>query len=185
MGTARAFGRPAAWTVVSASGTYLWALGVGVAAVLSSYGLLRSRLGLALTAIRDEETAARSVGVGVLRTQMIVWVIAAFGCGLAGAVYEGLSALYIQPEAAFTRQPVGVHDLHRRDRRHGHDRGADHRHRDLLRAAAVASGHGSWYLIILGGVAVVAAVWLRAGLWGAVGSRVGGTSSRCSAACAI
>ena len=48
--------------------------------------ILRSRIGLALTAIRDDETAARSLGVNVLRTKVLVWTVAALGCGLVGAV---------------------------------------------------------------------------------------------------
>ena len=51
-----------------------------------AYLLLRSRIGLALTAIRDDEAAARSLGVDVLRTKVLVWIVAAFGCGVAGAV---------------------------------------------------------------------------------------------------
>ena len=50
-------------------GTYWWALGAGAGSVLVSYALLRSRIGLALTAIRDDETAARSLGVNVLRDE--------------------------------------------------------------------------------------------------------------------
>jgi branched-chain amino acid transport system permease protein len=155
-----------------ASGTYLWAVGVGVASVIGSYALLRSRLGLALTAIRDEETAARSVGVGVLRARMIVWVIAGFGCGLAGAVYH-LSGLRIQPEAAFTVNwsafmifIVVIGGM-------GTIEGPIIGTVIFFALQQWLSGHGSWYLIILGGVAVVAAVWLRVGLWGAIGSRVG------------
>jgi len=33
--------------------------------------------------------------------------------------------------------------------------------------------YGVWYLIILGSVAVLAAVWLRGGIWGVVGRRFG------------
>ena len=35
------------------------------------------------------------------------------------------------------------------------------------------SGYGVWYLIIVGAVAVVAAVWFRGGIWGVVGRRLG------------
>ena len=40
--------------------------------------LLRSRYGLALTAIRDNELAARSNGVDVTRTKLVVYVLTAF-----------------------------------------------------------------------------------------------------------
>jgi branched-chain amino acid transport system permease protein len=41
--------------------------------------LLRSRYGLALTAIRDNELAARSNGVDVTRTKLVIYVITACG----------------------------------------------------------------------------------------------------------
>ena len=61
---------------------------------------MRSRLGLALRAIRDSELGARSLGVNVLRTKRIVYLVAAVGCAVAGAVYY-LQLLRIQPNAAF------------------------------------------------------------------------------------
>jgi ABC-type branched-subunit amino acid transport system permease subunit len=57
-----------------------------VGAVALAYLLLRRRLGLALMANRDSETGARSLGVDVYRVKLVVYVVAAFGCALAGAV---------------------------------------------------------------------------------------------------
>jgi branched-chain amino acid transport system permease protein len=65
--------------------TYELALAVGVGAVAVTYLLLRRRLGLALTAIRDGEQSAQSLGVPVFRTKFVVYLVAAFGCSLAGA----------------------------------------------------------------------------------------------------
>jgi len=45
--------------------------------------LLRSRTGLVLTALRDDETGARSIGAKVARTQRLVFMVAAAGCGAA------------------------------------------------------------------------------------------------------
>src|SRR5262249_13650908 len=44
--------------------------------------LLRSRYGLALTAIRDNEMAARSNGVDVRRIKYLIYVITAFGTAM-------------------------------------------------------------------------------------------------------
>ena len=63
--------------------------------------LLRSRNGLALTAIRDNELAARSSGVNVDRTKMIVYVVTAFGTAMVGALIF-LQRLRISPDAAFS-----------------------------------------------------------------------------------
>jgi branched-chain amino acid transport system permease protein len=57
-----------------------------VIAVAVTYLLMRSRLGLGFTAIRDDEVAAGSLGVRVTRSKRIVYVVAGMGCALAGAM---------------------------------------------------------------------------------------------------
>jgi branched-chain amino acid transport system permease protein len=63
--------------------------------------LLRSRYGLALTAIRDNETAALSSGVDVKRTKLIVYVITAGATAMVGALIF-IQKLRISPETAFS-----------------------------------------------------------------------------------
>jgi branched-chain amino acid transport system permease protein len=63
--------------------------------------LLRSRYGLALTAIRDNELAARSNGVDVTRTKLVVYVITAFGTATVGALIF-LQKLRVSPDTAFS-----------------------------------------------------------------------------------
>jgi branched-chain amino acid transport system permease protein len=82
-------------------GTYWLALVVAVGSVLLVYFLLRSRTGLALTAIRDNDLAAQSSGVNVFRAKLYVYLLAAFGCGVVGAVVA-VNLLRIQPSAAFS-----------------------------------------------------------------------------------
>lgn len=65
-----------------------------------SYVLLRSRFGLALTAVRDEPVAAASQGVNVKRIRLMIWIIAAAGTGMAGALYY-MAQLRITPDAGF------------------------------------------------------------------------------------
>ena len=82
-----------------------------------TYLLLRRRLGLALTAIRDSEQSAQSLGVPVFRTKFAVYLVAAFGCSLAGAViYLNLLRVLASddgPGAAELRREVlaGLHPL--------------------------------------------------------------------------
>lgn len=63
--------------------------------------LLRSRYGLALTAIRDNETAALSNGVNVTRTKLAIYVITAAGTAMVGALIF-LQKLRISPDVAFS-----------------------------------------------------------------------------------
>ena len=64
-------------------------------------GLLRSRYGLALTAIRDNEIAALSNGVSVRRVKFVIYVTTAFCTAMVGAVIF-LQKLRISPDAAFS-----------------------------------------------------------------------------------
>src|SRR5919198_5414459 len=66
--------------------TYWAALAVTVLTLGGVHLLLRGRLGLALTAVRDNEVGARSLGVRVTRTRRAVYLVAALGCGAAGAL---------------------------------------------------------------------------------------------------
>lgn len=65
-----------------------------------SYALLRSKHGLALTAMRDNAIAAESQGVNVRRLRFVIYVAAAVGTGLAGAIYY-MAQLRITPSAGY------------------------------------------------------------------------------------
>ncbi len=67
---------------------YYWvALAVAIFATAMVYFIMRSRLGLALKAIREDETSAASHGVPVLRYKIIAFAGSAFLAGLAGNLY--------------------------------------------------------------------------------------------------
>jgi branched-chain amino acid transport system permease protein len=66
--------------------TYWLALALAVGGTAIVVFVLRSRVGLALRAVRDNESGARGLGVDVMRTKVLIWVIAAFWTGCIGAV---------------------------------------------------------------------------------------------------
>jgi branched-chain amino acid transport system permease protein len=73
-----------------------------LAAVLTTiYLILRSRWGLALAAIRDNEPAAESVGVDNYRAKLLVYLLTAGATGSVGALIS-LQKLRISPDAAFS-----------------------------------------------------------------------------------
>ena len=80
---------------------YLTTLALLLCILIGIFLVLRSRTGLALTAIRDNELAARSSGVNVGRTKLIVYVVTAFGTAMIGALIF-LQRLRISPDAAFS-----------------------------------------------------------------------------------
>ena len=74
---------------------------LAVFTIMLIYRVLRSRAGLALSAIRDSEAAASSVGVDAMRTKLWVYVLCAFGTGMTGALIY-LQTARISPDAAFS-----------------------------------------------------------------------------------
>jgi branched-chain amino acid transport system permease protein len=147
------------------------ALAVGFGSVLVVVLVVRSRLGLALRAIRDSELGAASLGVNVQRTKRIVFLIAGVGCALAGAVYY-MQLLRIQPYAAFgvewTARMIFIVVIGGIGRIEGPIVGAIvyFALRELL------ADYGAAYLAALGIVAIAVVVLAPRGLWGLIESRV-------------
>jgi len=79
---------------------YFSALVLCLGAVALAYLLLRSRVGLALTAIRDSEVASASLGVRIDRVKLAVYVAVAAVTSMIGALIF-ITKLRISPEAAF------------------------------------------------------------------------------------
>jgi branched-chain amino acid transport system permease protein len=152
------------------NGTYWFSLLVGAGAVVLVYLLLRSRLGLALTAIRDSEAGAESLGVNVLRSKVTVYLIAAFGCALTGAVIY-LALLRIQPNAAFsinwTAYMIFIVVIGGIGTIEGPIIGTA----VLFALQELLADYGTWYLVALGAVAVVVMLWAPGGLWSLVQRR--------------
>jgi len=63
--------------------------------------LLRSKLGLGLFAIRDNDTAASTSGVALFRTKLFVMMISSFFTGVAGGVYY-IMQIWVHPHSSFS-----------------------------------------------------------------------------------
>lgn len=149
--------------------TFLISALVTLLAVGGVYALMRSRLGLGLMAVRDNELAAASIGVDVWRNRLAAFVISAFGCGLAGATHF-MGSMFVSPEAGFdvnwvvammfiviiggigTIEGPIVGTLIYFGLREGF--------------AAFVGVSGSWYLVAMGTVAIVVMLVAPRGLWG-------------------
>jgi branched-chain amino acid transport system permease protein len=151
-------------------GTYALAVAIGLVALAAVYGYLRSRQGLGLMAIRDSEPASESLGIDVFRTKLTVYLIAAFGTGVTGALIY-LNLLRISPDAAFsinwTAYTIFIVVIGGLGTLEGPIVGTLLFF--LLREAL--SDHGAWYMILLGLLAVVAMLRFPQGLWGLVAER--------------
>ena len=153
--------------------TYWAALVVAVLAIGTVYSLLRSRTGLVLTAIRDDERAARSSGVRVGRARLLVFIVAAAGCGAAGGVLAieqlgvkpgtsgGVFSVQWTAEMAFAVIIGGL----------GTIEGPIIGTIVFMVLQQTLQSYNAWYLIVLGIVAIIIAIFARRGLWGTLDER--------------
>jgi branched-chain amino acid transport system permease protein len=153
--------------------TYWAALAVAVLAIGGVYLLLRSKVGLTLTAIRDDERAARSSGVRVGLARMGVFIAAAAGCGAAGGVLAieqlqvvpgtsgGVFSVQWTAEMAFAVIIGGLGTIE------GPILGTI----VYMVLQQTLQSYNAWYLIVLGAVAIAIALFARRGLWGTVVDR--------------
>ncbi len=85
---------------LSVSQLYYLAMLVGICSVALVYWLMRSKLGLALMAMRNDPGASETSGVSVFRNKLYCYLISSFCTGItAGALY--LNMIFIQPYKAF------------------------------------------------------------------------------------
>ena len=80
--------------------SYWLGLLVLVIVYLVCRGLIRSRVGRSLIAIRDNETAAAVMGVNVTRTKVLIFGISASMCALAG-VLATLNSGVVTPDGQY------------------------------------------------------------------------------------
>ena len=80
---------------------YLMSLALMVVALVVIYLLLKSKIGLGLTAMRDDADAASSVGVNIFKSKLLCFVIAGLFTAFAGALYF-LNNITIYPTSGFS-----------------------------------------------------------------------------------
>jgi branched-chain amino acid transport system ATP-binding protein len=88
-------------TAPSANLIYLISLWVAIGATAAVWWLSRSRLGLGLRAIADDEDVAERVGVATFGTKLAAFVMASFVMGIVGGIQAQRTG-YIEPAGAFS-----------------------------------------------------------------------------------
>ncbi|MBJ7556588.1 branched-chain amino acid ABC transporter permease [Marinomonas spartinae] len=134
--------------------------------------LVNSRIGAAAQAIRDDEEAAKSIGIRVMRVKQIIFVVAAFGCALAGSLWLASSVTF-QPRTYFGVQwtvfmlfMVLVGGLKTFE---GPILGAI----VFFLLQEFFGDYGAWYLAGLGVTAILFALYAPNGIWGEWQNRKG------------
>jgi branched-chain amino acid transport system permease protein len=147
---------------------YWLALVLAVGTFVLVYRLLRSRYGLALSAIGDAEPAAESAGVDVFRTKFLIYVVTAMATGMVGALIF-LQKARISPDAAFslvdwTAYVIFIVVIGGIGTMEGPIIGVIIFYLLQYYLAAL----GSWYLMILGALAILLMLFAPAGVWGVI-----------------
>lgn len=152
---------------------YWLALLLAVVTIGFIYRLLRSRQGLGLAAVRDNEEAARAVGVDPRWMKSLVYLVAGFITGLAGALIYVQKAR-ISPDAAFsvtdwTAYVIFIVVIGGIGTIEGPIVGiiVFYILRNLL------ADYGSWYLLFLGSIGIAVMLFAPRGLWGLFADRTG------------
>lgn len=152
---------------------YYIAFAIALVSVAGVWWLLRSRWGLALTAIRDSEPAAESIGVNTRRAKFLIYLLTAGVTGLAGA-FIFLQKLRITPDAAFsvnewTAFVIFIVVIGGIGTIEGPILGVV----VFFVLREIAADWGSWYLILMGSIAIGVMLIDRRGIWGALKARTG------------
>jgi len=152
---------------------YWLALALAVVILGAIVALLRSRHGLALTAIRDNELTAQSIGIDVWRIKFIVYVLTAFGTAMIGALIF-LQKLRISPDTAFsvndwTAFVIFITVIGGIGKIEGPIIGTI----IFFALRQTLADLGSLYLLLMGAVAIVVMLWAPKGLWGMISERLG------------
>jgi branched-chain amino acid transport system permease protein len=152
--------------------TYWATLAVAVASVAGVYLLVRRGFGIDARAASSDPVAAAASGVRVGRIRLLAYVTAAAGAGAVGALIA-LQTLYVEPSSVFSIQYSvymlfmvligGIGTIE------GPVLGAI----VLFGLQEWLAADGAWYLVIVGGLAVIATLVASRGIWGLASERFG------------
>ncbi|WP_338698184.1 branched-chain amino acid ABC transporter permease [Bradyrhizobium sp. 26S5] len=150
---------------------YWLALLIAVLVTLGIYAFMRSRLGLALAASRDNAAAARSVGVRTARIRQVLWIAVAFATGMVGALVY-LQKARISPDAAFsvtdwTAYVIFIVVIGGVRTIEGPMVGV----LLLWGLLTYLAQYGSLYLVVLGTLAILIMLFMPRGVWGEAARR--------------
>lgn len=147
---------------------YWLAFGLAAVAMLVTYSLLRSRIGIGLTAMRDNEEGAAAIGVNITYARILCFLGTAPFLGVAGAIIT-LQKLRVAPPASFSIIDwtvfiifnVVIGGI-------GSFEGPIVGTIIYFVLRQYLAGLGAWNLILLGGISIVIILVEKRGLWGLI-----------------
>jgi branched-chain amino acid transport system permease protein len=147
---------------------YWLAFGLATLAMLMTYFVLRSRVGIGLTAMRDNEEGAAAIGVNITYARILCFLGTAPFLGMAGALIT-LQKLRIAPSASFSMTDwtviiifnVVIGGI-------GSFEGPIIGTIVYFLLRQYLADLGAWHFILLGTLSIIIILMERRGLWGLI-----------------
>jgi len=136
------------------------------------FALLRSPFGASVQAIRDDEEAAAALGVNVFAAKRTMFILAAFGCALAGVLWLATSVTF-QPKTNFGVQWTAYMILMALVGGLGTFEGPIVGALLFFVVQDQFGEYGVAYMAGLGAVAILFALFVPRGVWGEIEARWG------------
>ena len=77
----------AGFTIASQRRMYYFILVVATLAVAAAFNLFRTRVGRAFVAVRDQDVAAKVIGINIFRYKLLAFALSSFYAGITGVLY--------------------------------------------------------------------------------------------------
>ncbi|MEM7799676.1 MAG: branched-chain amino acid ABC transporter permease [Chloroflexota bacterium] len=138
--------------------------------ILTQY-LMRSKIGIGLTAIRDNEAAAASLGINTYRIKFYIFILCAIGTGMIGGLIA-LNQINIVPRSMFSVNWTAFMVFIVVIGGIGTIEGPIIGTLVFFLIREYLSDFGEWSFIILGVIAVVMMLLAPQGIWGLIKERI-------------
>ncbi|MBO6519197.1 MAG: branched-chain amino acid ABC transporter permease [Rhodospirillales bacterium] len=87
---------------------YFLCFGAAVLTFVVLQWVYKTRFGLAVNAIRDDEEKAEAMGIHTVRYKTVAWAISAFFVGISGALFGNITGIIEPLEVAFPTVTFGI-----------------------------------------------------------------------------
>ena len=153
---------------------YWLAFALAAISMLLTYFLLRSRIGIGLTAMRDNEEGAAAIGVNIVYARVLCFLGTAPFLGMAGAIIT-IQKLRIAPQSSFSIIDYTVFIIFNVVIGGiGSFEGPIIGTIIYFVLRQYLAGLGAWNLILLGSISIIIILIDKRGIWGLIRRAVGG-----------
>jgi branched-chain amino acid transport system permease protein len=152
---------------ISLTGYYYIMVGIAAGTTLTLILILRTKLGMGLRAIRDNEDSAKNMGINTFRMKFYAFLISAFIAGLTGGIHAGKMSS-IEPYSIFsvmwTISTINIVIIGGMSTVFGPILGAIF----ITYLAELLAQYHTFHLVITGVILILVIRFVPAGIWGKI-----------------